>query len=88
MKLLSLIAVSLLLTGCVTVPVEREFPKLPPSLQSGCPDLAVIPQNTTKLSEVLVVVTNNYSLYQECQIKVETWLSWYNEQKKIFDTVR
>ena len=88
MKLLSLIALSLLLSGCVTVPVEREFPKLPPSLQTGCSDLAVVPQSTTKLSEVLVVVTNNYSLYQECQIKVETWLSWYNEQKKIFDTVR
>ena len=88
MKLLSVITLSLLLTGCVTVPVEREFPKLPPSLTTGCADLVQIPQNTTKLSEVLVVVTNNYSLYQECQIKVDTWLSWYNEQKKIFDTVR
>ena len=88
MKKLSVIVLSLLLTGCITVPVDREFPKIPPSLQTGCPTLGEVPTNTTKLSEVLVVVTNNYALYQECQVKINTWQSWYKEQQRIFNSVK
>ena len=76
----------LLLTGCVA-PVKRNFPEIPPVLNSTCEDLAAVP-STTKLSTVLEVVTENYALYRECQIKSETWLEWYRTQKKIFDSVR
>mgnify|MGYP007090084602 CR=1 FL=1 len=82
-----LIASILLLAGCVA-PVERQFPNLPPSLEKGCDDLDLVPTGTEKLSEVLIVVTGNYAKYHECQIKVETWQSWYNTQKKIFDSVK
>jgi hypothetical protein len=76
----------IILTGCVT-PVNREFPAIPPSLEKSCDTLQKTPM-TTKLSEVLSVITDNYSKYQECQIKVETWQQWYKQQKKIFDSVK
>ena len=80
------IAVLLVLTGCVA-PVKREFPVIPPSLEKPCGNLLDVPK-TTRLSKVLEVVTENYALYRECQIKNETWLDWYQKQKKIFDSVK
>ena len=87
MKLLILVP-ALLLTACTAVPVKREFPKVPELLLQPCVQLTEIPPNTKKLSDVLVTVTNNYSLYHECQIKVETWQQWYKTQKEIFDSVK
>lgn len=86
MKLSIVLLLSLLLSGCVT-PVARNFPDLPASLKTKCQDLADVPK-TDKLSVVLSVVTKNYGQYQECSIKVDTWLEWYNEQKRIFDSVK
>ena len=80
------VAALLLLTGCVA-PVKREFPAIPPSLEKPCSTLLEVPK-TTRLSEVLEVVTENYALYHECQIKNETWLDWYQKQKTIFDSVK
>ena len=76
----------LILTGCVT-PVKRNFPEMPSVLEQPCQDLKTVP-STNKLSIVLEVVTENYALYRECQIKSETWLDWYQTQKKIFDSVK
>jgi hypothetical protein len=56
-------------------------------LEKPCSPLLEVPK-TTKLSEVLKVVTENYALYGACQIKNETWLDWYQKQKKIFDSVK
>lgn len=87
MKLLMLVPI-LLLTACTTVPVAREFPKLPPSLEKPCGPLEQVPANTKKLSQVLITVTNNYTLYHECQLKVEAWQEWYKKQKDVFDSVK
>jgi hypothetical protein len=75
------------LVGCTAVPVKRNFPSIPPSLEKSCNVLEEV-QNTTKLSDVLIVVTNNYTIYHECKIKVETWQQWYKEQKQIFESVK
>jgi hypothetical protein len=85
MKVFSIVVV-LALTGCVT-PVKREFPTIPHSLETPCKTLLAVPA-TTRLSTLLEVVTENYALYHECQIKNETWLDWYQTQKKIFDSVK
>lgn len=82
----TIILLSLILSGCVT-PVKRSFPEIPTSLQKPCDNLTLTPQ-TTKLSEVLEVVTDNYTKYKECQIKTETWLEWYKQQREIFDSVK
>jgi len=87
MKLLiAILAVSL--SACVSVPVERKFPKAPEELMAACPDLQTIPTGTTQLSVVVESVTSNYGQYQLCQTKTDTWIDWYNEQKKIFDSVK
>jgi len=88
MKLLAAIGLMILLSGCVTIPISRNFPDIPPSLKTSCENLELVPDQTDKLSEVLIVVTNNYSKYHECQIKVETWQQWYRTQKEIFDSVK
>lgn len=77
--------IALLLTACVSVPVERNFPSAPEDITQQCPNLEEVPVGTTHLSELLIVVTNNYALYHECKLKVETWNDWYKSQKKIFE---
>ena len=87
MKLLIAI-LALSLSACVSVPVERKFPKAPEELMTACPDLQTIPEGTTQLSVVVDAVVSNYSQYQLCQTKNNTWVDWYNEQKKIFESVK
>lgn len=84
MKKLILIPL-LALVGCVGVPIERKFPGIPETLKQECPDLQTVPADNTKVSELMIVVTANYKEYHACQIKVESWLEWYNTQKKIFE---
>ena len=86
MKLLLIVPV-LLLAGCLNTPVQRSFPEVPEELKVACPDLNLL-EPTTKLSEVISVVTKNYGQYQECQIKVDTWIEWYKTQKEIFESVK
>ena len=87
MKLLIAI-LALSLSACVSVPVERKFPKAPEELMTACADLQTVPEGTTQLSVVVETVTTNYGQYQLCQTKNATWIDWYNEQKKIFDSVK
>lgn len=79
------LALAFLLTACVAVPVERNFPAVPEDLTQQCSKLQEVPTDVTRLSDVLLVVTNNYALYHECALKVETWNEWYKTQKKIFE---
>ena len=85
---LTIIALALALSACVSVPVERKFPKAPDELMTACADLQPIPEGTTQLSVVVEAVATNYGQYQMCQTKNATWIDWYNEQKKIFDSVK
>jgi hypothetical protein len=88
MKKLLLVGAFVLLSGCATtVPVTMSFPQAPEDLKVACPNLKQT-QPTTKLSEVVTVVTENYGQYQECQIKVNAWIQWYNSQKKIFEGIK
>ena len=87
MRALFLIPFIVLLTGCLTTPVKRNFPEVPQELMEACPDLKLV-EPTEKLSDVLKVVTDNYGQYHECKIKVDTWAEWYKTQKQIFDSVK
>lgn len=77
----------LLLSGCSLFPTKREFPPVPNDLKERCPNLKATPP-TTKLSEVISVVKENYSEYHECAEKVDSWNEWYDKQKKIYDSVK
>ena len=79
----------LLLAGCsTTVPVARKFPEVPDVLMVPCPPLTQIKEGTTKLSEVVGVVTDNYFEYHKCSDKNDLWMEWYKAQKDIFDSVK
>ena len=88
MKLLSILLVSVLLTGCLATPVKRTFPDVPKELMVICPDLSMVADGTTQLSEVMKVVTQNYGQYHECRIKNDLWIEWYKTQKEIFESVK
>jgi hypothetical protein len=88
MKYLTILIAAVLLTGCLATPVKRTFPDAPKELMEICPDLSMVEEGTTKLSEVMKVVTTNYSQYHECRIKNDMWIEWYKTQKSIFDSVQ
>ena len=85
LALLSLIAITLV--GCTTVPVARKFPEAPQTLMEKCPELKQLAQDA-KLSDVARTVVENYTQYQHCSNKSESWVEWYNTQKKIFEEVK
>ena len=79
---------ALVLSACVSVPVERKFPTVPAEIQAPCGNLQTIDPTTTKLSTVVDTVVTNYAQYRECQVKLDSWINWYNDQKKIFESVK
>lgn len=89
MKSLFMLISVLLLTGCLeSVPVKRNFPDIPPELIAACPELQEATKDTKELSKLLDVVVVNYSTYYECRVKVDAWLQWHKDQKKIFEEVK
>jgi hypothetical protein len=88
MKLLLAFIPAVLLTGCLNTPVSRHFPAVPAELRVACPSLEQVDPATTKLSEVIGVVTDNYTQYHECRVRVDAWIEWYKTQQAIFDSVK
>ena len=86
MKLL-LIALALLLSGCVATPVKHELPEAPEKLIKACPKLKEMPLDEERLTEFLKTVTQNYTTYYECAVKHDGLVEWYQIQKKIHDGV-
>ena len=64
MKIVLILATTILLSGCLSTPVKRNFPEVPKELIEICPNLKDVPEGTTKMSEVLKVVTENYMKYK------------------------
>ena len=86
MKRLLLLIPGLMLTGCLeTIPVKHQFPPVFSEIMVSCPGLAKIPAGTEKLSDIVSVVSVNYGEYHMCKAKVDAWINWYNEQKKIYE---
>jgi hypothetical protein len=88
MKRILIVVLLLALVGCAGMQTERKFPPVPDEINQACPDLTLIDPKTDKLSVVVDVVTDNYTQYQYCQVKVGGWIKWYNDQKAIFESVK
>ena len=88
MKRLLVLIPAVLLTGCLNTPVNRHFPEVPEDLLKACPSLEQVDPATTKLSEVVRVVTDNYTQYHECRVRVDAWIEWYRTQRAIFESVK
>jgi len=82
------IAMTLVLSACATtVPVVAKFPDEPgKAAVEKCPQLTTV-ENGVKLSELTRTVTMNYGTYYECAVKVDTWIEWYQIQKKIHEDI-
>jgi len=85
-----IVSLLLCLTACSTtsVPVVPPFPNTPDDLKVTCPDLKMVDETTTKLSDVVESVTSNYQQYYDCKSKVDDWIEWYNTQKSIHDKIK
>lgn len=81
----SLFLISIILTGCTAVPIKPKWPNVPEELLKTCSNLKLIETNTSKLSEVIEVVADNYSQYYDCKYKVDDWITWYTGQKNIYN---
>ena len=80
----TVLALTLLLSGCTTVvPVTQTWPE-PPGLQSmqSCPELQRL-EAAPQLSDVARTVTLNYAQYYSCLVKLEAWQEWYKQQQLI-----
>ena len=88
MKYISLI-LAVLLSACSTpVPVKQKFPEVPKALVERCESLKKIEGDRVAITEMLKVVVQNYGMYYECAAKVDGWQEWYNDQKKIYESVK
>jgi len=75
-------------TGCsTTVPVTAKFPSTPDRLLVKCPQLEKL-EGEVKLSDISKAITMNYTTYYECAVKNDSWIEWYNVQKKIFEGIK
>lgn len=78
-----------LLTGCLkSIPVKMDFPDAPDEIKQACPDLKQVEEKETKLSKVIEVVSENYTTYHECKLKVDAWIEWHKQQKQISDSIK
>ena len=88
MKLTSLV-LAVFLVGCATpVPVSQRFPDVPKALVERCESLRQIEGDKVAITEMLKVVVQNYGMYYECAAKVDGWNDWYQEQKRIYESVK
>jgi hypothetical protein len=85
----TLLAGIVLLSACsTTAPVTAKFPSVPPVLLEKCPQLTTIDGENVSIVDYTKTVTHNYTTYYECTVKSESWIEWYQKQKKIFETVK
>ena len=83
-----LLPLVLMLTACGTaVPVIANFPEVPANLLEKCPTLQKIEKDNASIVDMTKTVTDNYTTYYECAVKVDTWNEWYEKQKRIFEGV-
>ena len=84
--------VAALLSGCsVLVPVKPRFPEPVPELIEQCKELQQVPiaaGNPVAITDMLKIIVNNYSLYYQCSNKVDGWNQWYEQQRKIYESVK
>jgi hypothetical protein len=83
------LSLAIFLTACSTpVPVKQKFPDVPQALVEKCENLKKVEGDRVAITEMLKVVVQNYGMYYECAAKVDGWQDWYNEQKRIYDSVK
>ena len=84
-----ILGLTLVLAACSTpVPVSQRFPDVPKALVERCESLRKVEGDRVAITEMLKVVVQNYGMYYECAAKVDGWNDWYQEQKRIYESVK
>jgi uncharacterized lipoprotein YmbA len=84
-----ILGLAIVLTACSTpVPVSQRFPDVPKALVERCESLRKVEGDKVAITEMLKVVVQNYGMYYECAAKVNGWNDWYQEQKRIYESVK
>lgn len=84
-----ILPLALMIAGCsTTAPVNTKFPDAPVVLLEKCPPLKTIEQENIVISDLTKSVVQNYTTYHKCSNTVDSWIEWYNQQKKIFESVK
>ena len=84
-----ILSLAVFLSACSTpVPVKQKFPDVPKALVERCESLKKIEGDRVAITEMLKVVVQNYGMYYECAAKVDGWNDWYQEQKRIYESVK
>jgi hypothetical protein len=86
-----ILGLAVFLAGCsIVTPVKRNFPDAVPALQEKCPGLSTVESTGKEVSitDLLKTVVKNYGSYYECANKVDGWNEWYDNQRKIFESVK
>jgi len=82
--ILSLTTLSLTtLTACKTVPVTKEFPRVPEKMLEEPETPSMITEQDTLLSDMLPVIIDNNSVCTKNYYLLKGWQAWYHEQKKL-----
>ncbi len=81
----------LFISGCSLfqkpVPIAPQWPDVPLQLKKKCEELKTIAGEKISVTDMMKVIVENYALHYQCSTKVEGWNEWYEEQKKIYETV-
>jgi len=82
-----IILFTLFLASCTTpVPLTAKFPEVPETLLKGCPkQLETIEGDNVTIVDFVKTVVRNYGTYHECAAKNDSWIEWYQIQKKLWD---
>lgn len=83
-----ILLLSLFLASCTTpqpVPIKQTWPNVDKDNLIACPNLKEVAETNTSLTNLLLVVQDNYGEYYTCKDRVDAWIKWYNEQKKNFE---
>jgi hypothetical protein len=84
-----ILSLAVVLSACSTpVPVSQRFPDVPKALVERCDSLRKIEGDKVAITEMLKVVVQNYGMYYECAAKVDGWNDWYQEQRRIYESVK
>jgi hypothetical protein len=93
MKKILMISSLLMLMACASKPAlpppvaNPKFPSAPDKLMVPCDPFEQI-KPTVLMTDVMSTVVTNYGIGNKCANKVDDWISWYTQQKAIYEKVK